>query len=104
MAVFMDGPSDEVVGNEAAAVPGDRRVVLADADARGLLAHDPRADHRVVSRERRERMVRLPDETLLAVLARRLDDLAARADRDVGALARVERLLHEIGGELAGLE
>src|SRR5512146_3069559 len=94
----------EVVGKETAGVPGDRRGVLADADARGLAADDPRPDHGVVGAEARELLVGLPDEAFLAVLARLLERAPARGDRDVGALARVDRLLHEVGGEAARLE
>src|SRR3982751_531223 len=90
-SLLMAGPrvSAEVVGNEAAGVARDRGLVLADADARGLFAHDPRPDHGVVRAEARKLVVRLPDEAFGAVLARRLDGLPLRGDRHVGAFARI---------------
>src|SRR5258708_1967746 len=91
--------SDEVMRNEAARVPGDRRGVFANADARGLLAHDPRADHRVVAVEPGQLVVSLPDEALLAVLAGRFHRACPGGDRYVGALPRVQRLLHQVGLE-----
>src|SRR5713101_6679003 len=103
MALYLPW-SHEIVRHEAARIGGDRRGVLADAHAGRLAADDPRADHRIGAVEERELPVALPDEAFGAVVAARLERAPAGRDRDVGALARVERLLHEVGREAAGLE
>src|ERR1041385_2922 len=94
----------EVVRHEAAGVARDGGSVLADADAGGLVAHDPRADHGEVALEARQPVVRLPDVALGAVLARRFLAAPGRLDGHVRAFARVDRLLHEVGREAARLE
>src|SRR3981189_3083522 len=95
---------NEVMGDEAEGVLVDGRIVLADADSRGLFSHDPGADHRIVAAELGQRVIRLPDEAFLAIFAGLLEGLATGGDGDVGALARIERLFHEVGLEAAGLE
>src|SRR6185503_2998106 len=93
--------SGEIVRNEAAGVLRDGRVVLADADSRGLLADDPRPDDGVVAVEARQLVVCLPDEALRAVVPRGFHRSPAGVDRDVRAFAGEDRFLHVVGRELA---
>src|SRR5262245_27931718 len=86
----------EIVRHEPARVPGDRRIVLADPDPRRAVPDDPRADHRVVSFEMRERGVFLVDPALLAVRPARDESAALAPQAHVRALAREDRLPHVI--------
>jgi hypothetical protein len=59
--------------HEPAALGGDRRGVLADADAGGFVADDPRADRGVVAVKFRQFGARLVDEAFAAIRTARAD-------------------------------
>src|SRR5437879_4469901 len=99
-----DAASCEVVRYEMAAVTSDRRHILPDADSRRLIADDPRADDGVTVAEARQRRIGLVDPAFGAVSSTFAQHLGAAIDGDVGALARVQRLLNVIAGNPKSLE
>src|SRR5438045_3714111 len=94
----------EVVRHEAAGVAGDRRGIFAYADARRLLADDPRSYGGVAVPEFGDGRVRLIDVAFGAIATLFSDHLTAAIDGDVPAFARQQRLLHVVAGNFVALE
>src|SRR5690348_3536502 len=89
---------------EMTGVAGDRRRVFPHADPRRLVANDPGSDQGVTVAEAWKRRVRLVDPPFFAVGPAFAKHLGASVDGDVGAFARVQRLLHVIPGDPEPLE
>src|SRR5690348_9970624 len=85
------------MGNEGCAVVGHQPDGLADAQARGLVADDPRPQRGAETVELGQRVEQLVDVPLLAVDAAGRDLAARRHDRDVGALAAEAGLADVLG-------
>lgn len=88
------GAVAEEVRHEAAAVAGDRSVILADAQAGGAVTDHPATQHRIAAGEVRQRRIGLPDARRLRVRAVAGEGRIGGEDADVLALARVQRLAH----------
>src|SRR5258707_15870743 len=97
MLLSMGGPLfvEDDVRHEARGVAGDRRRILADADAAGLARDHPRADHREPAGKVRRRRAGLDDVALGAVGPGMRGRRAA--DPDADALAAEQRLAHGVG-------
>src|SRR6266478_6363956 len=89
---------------EMAAVAGDRRHILADADPRRLVADDPRTYNCIAVTEARKRCIGLVDPALVAVTPALAQHLGPAIHGDVRALARIQRLLHIVAGNPKSLE
>ena len=86
--------------HEARNIARDRANILTNADAAGLFADDPGADHRKLAgelRQRRQGLAHIAFSPISATCLR--DDVITVDDQDIGALARVNRLLDEMLGE-----
>src|SRR5262249_18741046 len=84
---------DDGVRQKARGVLGYRACVLAHREAARLAGRDPRAEHRVVAVELRQRRDGLAHEPFAAVgAAVGIDFCAVDDELDVGAFARIERL------------
>lgn len=98
--------------HEPAALGGDRRGVLADADAGGFVADDPRADRGVVAVKFRQFGARLLDEAFAAIRTARAVLTVFPGKRYVCAFAlkkrfrdktRIEVLRSEISRQQVGV-
>src|SRR4051812_7940963 len=92
----------EKMRHELAAVGGYWGYIFANADAGGVVAHQPGADHGIALIEYRQFSARLVHKSLCAVgaIGARLAPLARK--RNVGAFAREERLFDEVGAQVIG--
>ena len=94
---------------ELTGVLGNRRIVFSDTNTTRSVADDPRTDDRIhrvfLCSEVRQQVKLLNDMTFLAVLSFSLQRSSVTGMHfDVGTFARVERLLHVVGGEASRLE
>src|SRR2546422_10620479 len=81
------------VRHEAAGVLSDGRFGFADADARRLIANNPRPNHWIMSAEVRRHLQGLINVAFRAVFPRRGHLLLIETERDVRAFSTEDRLL-----------